>query len=178
MSGTSNMPLQDLLDYTASEYDNMNLYHFRYLKSQNLLVSQLPVLFVFPLRQLLWLPSPPVSVAFPLGFLGVVPLVPANKICSDLLLAKGNTSHKYCRKTTTKDRKNVNLTKKCKSPTKASLSRPDIKYLYKCNKLIKTVSAVGEKIKTKICTAECLKESLAMFYITSVGKENIKVHVY
>jgi len=38
------------------------------------------------------------------------------------------------------------------------------------------VSAVGEKIKTKICSAqtECLKESLAMFYITSVGKENKK----
>jgi hypothetical protein len=114
------MTLQDLLDYTASEYD-MNLYHFRYLKSQNLLVSQLPALFVFLLRQLLWLPSPPVSVAFPLGFLGVVPLVPANRICTDLLLARGNTSHKYCRKTITQDRKNVNLTEKCKSPKKASL---------------------------------------------------------
>jgi len=40
----------------------------------------------------------------------------------------------------------------------------------------KTLSAVGEKIETKICTAqaECLKESLAMFYITSVGIENKK----
>lgn len=40
----------------------------------------------------------------------------------------------------------------------------------------KTVSAVGEKIKTKICTAqaECLKVSFAMFYITSADKENKK----
>ena len=44
----------------------------------------------------------------------------------------------------------------------------------------KTVSAVGDKIKTKNCTAqaECWKESLAMFYITSVGIENKKcVHI-
>jgi len=101
----------------ATEYDNMNLYHFRNLKSQNLLVSQLPALFVFPLLQLLWLPSPPVSVVFPLGFLGVVLLVPTNRLCPDLLLARENTMHKYCRKTTTQDRIHVTLTEKCKSHT-------------------------------------------------------------
>ena len=68
----------------------MYLHNYKNLKSQNLLVSQLPALFAFPLLQLLWLPSPPASVAFPLGFLGVVLLVPANKKCSDLLLERGN----------------------------------------------------------------------------------------
>jgi hypothetical protein len=114
----------------ASECNNMKLYHFRNLKSLNLLVSQLPELFVFPLLQLLLLPSPPVSVAFPLGFLGVVLLVPAYKKCPDLLLARGNIRHKYCKKTTTQDRIYVTSTEKCYSDTRTSLSRPDIKYLY------------------------------------------------
>lgn len=127
----------------------MNLYHFRNPKSQNLLVSQLPALFVFPLLQLLWLPSPPVSVAFPLGFLGVVLLVPANKKCSDLLLVRENTRHKYCRKTTTQDRTHVTSTEKCNSHTQTSLSRPDIKYLHKCNKLIKMCLQLVRKSKQR-----------------------------
>jgi len=133
----------------ASEYDNMNLYHFRNLKSQNLLVSQLPALFVFPLLQLLWLPSPPVSFVFPLGFLGVVLLVPANRICPDLLLARGNTRQKYCRKTTTQDRIHATLTEKFKSHTQTSLSRPNIKYLYKCNRLIKLCLQLVRKSKQR-----------------------------
>jgi hypothetical protein len=84
------------------------------------------------------------------------------KKCSDLWLARGNIRHKYCKKTTTQDRIHVTSTEKRYSDTRTSLSRLDIKYLYKCNMLIKLCLQLVRK--SKHCIDKVFKRILCLCF--------------